>query len=121
MASLVQFGVSIGTLMLSAVSLFGWGTAVRHLAKMANGSWPVTIGLGLGAILMLGGLLNVARLAFAWILWSLTAAGVAFAIVYLARSWRSTLVAMRETWGRPAWIEAASAGIFIALATGFAI
>jgi hypothetical protein len=121
MAPLIKFGVSTAVLLLAAVSLFGWGKLVRRLANMANGTWPVTIGLGLSTVLMLGGILNVARLAFAWTLWGLAAAGIAFAIFYVGRSRRSPPVSQREGWALTAWIEAGSAGAFIALATGFAI
>ena len=121
MAPLIRFGISIGVLALASASLFGWGMVVRRLANMANGTWPVTIGLGLSAVLMLGGIVNVARVAFNWTLWTLTAAGIAFAIFTFARSRHPRLLFMREGRAWTTWIEAASTGAFIALATGFAI
>ena len=120
MAPLIKFGVSVAILALAAASLFGWGTVVRRLSKLANGTWPVTIGLGLGAVLMLGGIANVARLAFAWTLWSLTTAGLVLAILHIVRQ-RGSLRFPGAGWNRADWVEAVSACVLIALATGFAI
>jgi hypothetical protein len=88
---------------------------------MANGTWPVTIALGLGLVLVIGGIVNVARIAFAATVWSIAIAGLLFAIVHLKRSVRSRLMFIRPGWDRMTWIEAASVGTFIALAISLTI
>src|SRR5262245_34174369 len=66
---IVEFIVSVGILVVAAASLFGWGEQVRRMARMPALAWPTTIGLGLGTVLAIGGLVNVARIAFAMTLW----------------------------------------------------
>jgi hypothetical protein len=106
---------------LATASLFGWGTIVRRLGKMAGGTWPVTVGLGLSAVLLVGGVVNDARIAFATTLAGITIVGVLFAIFHLARSKVRTADLFRPDWTRMTWIEAGLVAAFIAVAIGFTI
>lgn len=66
------------------LSLYGWGWAFQRLGRMERGSWPVTVALGLGAVVFLGGLLNLAGIAYADELAAITGAGVILAVI----AWR---------------------------------
>ena len=58
--------------------LCGWGWAVRRALRMDRGPWPLAAVLGLSAVVFLGGILNLARLARPWALAIVAAAGVVF-------------------------------------------
>src|SRR5262249_58269850 len=120
MTSIVLFTVSVVGLGLTTISFFGWGTVVRGLARMKNRTWPTTIGLGLSAVLTIGGIVNVARIAFAEVLWSITIVGILFAILHLRLkfSWSRFI---HPGWSRMTWIEAASIAAFIVTVIGFTI
>ena len=45
-------------------ALYGWGRLVRSLAGLPNGTWPLSIVLGLAFILFLGGILNLGRVGY---------------------------------------------------------
>jgi len=55
-------------LLLAAASLFGWGSLTRRLTRTSSGPWPTTIGLGLAAIVVVGGVVNLLRVAYAPVL-----------------------------------------------------
>lgn len=57
-------------------ALFGWGRFVRRLMGMADGSWAVTIALGMALWVSIGGVLNLARLAGPWSLTTLVVIGI---------------------------------------------
>ena len=57
-------------------ALFGWGHLVRRLLNMANGSWAVTIALGMAFWVSIGGVLNLARLAGPLALTAMVAVGI---------------------------------------------
>lgn len=48
---------------VTCCALFGWGYLVRRSMNMANGSWAVSITLGMALWISIGGVLNLARLA----------------------------------------------------------
>jgi hypothetical protein len=106
--------IAILVLVLTVVSLFGWGSAVRRLGGDA-GKPAVTVGVGLAALIFLGGLANLARIAYAPTLWLLAAAGLVLCLGQVHR-WRPHLPR-----GVPARIEMALAALTIAAAIGFAI
>ena len=107
--------IAILILILAAISLFGWGAAVRRLAGDAGGSAAVTVGVGLAMLVFVGGLANLARIAYASTLWLLAAVGVALC-AWLGRGWRPALPR-----GAAARTELALAVLVIVAATGFAI
>ena len=88
---------------------------------MANGTWPVTIGLGVSAVLLIGGLANLARIAFTATLLGITIAGFMFAIFHFTRSKVSGPTFFRQDWVMMTWIEAGLAAAFIAITIGFTI
>jgi hypothetical protein len=105
---------SAAAILLSGLSLFGWGIAVRRFARMPHHPWPVTVALGLAALLFLGGALNLARIAYAPALWALAAAGLAFAIPRVAAA-----TASARSWRLDP--QSAMAGGFIAFVAGWTI
>ena len=121
MNPIVQFSASLGGLAFASASLFGWGAIVRRLARLPNGSWPVTIALGLSAVLVIGGILNVARIAFAGTLWCVAASGLLFAVYQIARSEISLGTIIRSRWTGIICLEAALVSAFIVLVTIFTI
>ncbi len=74
-------------------ALFGWGRVLRHFMGMADGSWAVTIALGMALWVSIGGVLNLTRLAGPR---SLTAMVVIGIILFLF-SLRNT----RQSWPFP--------------------
>src|SRR3974390_2815941 len=115
MPSILQFTTSGAGLAFASVSLFGWGTIVRRVTRTSHDLWPVTIALGLCTVLMIGGLVNLARIAFAEILLSIAIAGFLFAVFHLMRSKFSPTAIIRLRPASITWIEAASVTIFIVL------
>jgi len=71
-------------------ALFGWGRVLRHFLGMADGSWAVTIALGMALWVSMGGLLNLTRLAEPR---SLTAMLVIGIILFLFSLWNA-----RKSW-----------------------
>jgi hypothetical protein len=57
---LASGAVGIGVM---TCSLYGWGRLARSLTRHPNGTWPVTVALGVSCVIFLGGLLNLCRLA----------------------------------------------------------
>ena len=81
-------------LTLITFSFYGWGRVIRLLAQLPAGKWPVTTALGLAAIVVSGGVVNVLRLAEPVMLRVIVIAGIALSILALWRdgirplSWR---------------------------------
>jgi hypothetical protein len=66
-----------------AFVLYGWGWAARRLVKAEIRSWPATAASGMAALVAIGGLLNLARLAYPWALACAAIAGVALGVAAL--------------------------------------
>jgi len=62
MIFIVFTGIIIGV----CISLYGWGLLLHRLAKHPSRNWAVTITVGLGAIIFLGGVFNLLRFAYGW-------------------------------------------------------
>jgi hypothetical protein len=61
-------------ILLAATLLFwGVGVTLQRLMRVKPLIGPVAIGLGISAVIFVGGLLNLARIAFAPVLWSIAA------------------------------------------------
>jgi hypothetical protein len=79
-----------------AFVLYGWGWATRRLLSAESSAasntesntdtrnWPFTAALGMAAVVAIGGLLNLARLAYPWALALVAIAGVALGVAALA-------------------------------------
>jgi hypothetical protein len=98
-------------LLLLAAAALGWGRVLRRLAGRPHGSWPVTAGLGLAALIGAGGVLNLLRVARGPVL---VALGAVVLVPHLARA-RPALLA-----GWPAGVELLLATAVVAGATAFA-
>lgn len=81
---MTQFLLILGTISFGLVSLFGWGAIVRRLCRSTSGlPWPVEAGTGIGAVLVLGGLANLAGIAVPLLLDTLAVLGL------LAAGWEA--------------------------------
>ncbi|HEY1759735.1 MAG TPA: hypothetical protein VGG72_30470 [Bryobacteraceae bacterium] len=67
-----------------AFVLYGWGLALRRFLKAQIRSWPSTAASGMAALVFLGGVLNLARLAYPWALALVAIAGAALGIWAIA-------------------------------------
>src|SRR5580692_3970764 len=64
----------------AAFALYGWGWAARRVLRARETNWPATAASGTAALVFLGGVLNLARLAYPWALGCVAAAGIVFAV-----------------------------------------
>ena len=64
------------------ISLYGWGLLLYRLIKYPIKNWAVTIVVGLGTIIFLGGVLNLLRFAYGLSFDVLLFAGIALAVKY---------------------------------------
>ena len=78
MIFIVFTGITIGV----CISLYGWGLLLHRLAKHPSRNWAVTITVGLGAIIFLGGVFNLLRLAYGWTFDILLLIGIVLAVKY---------------------------------------
>jgi len=76
----------------AAFMLYGWGWAARRVLRARETNWPATAACGMAALVFLGGVLNLARLANAWALLSLASAGIIFAVCRFRKPEISALV-----------------------------
>jgi hypothetical protein len=58
--------------------LYGWGWLARRVLRAPTASWPATAASGMAALVFLGGVLNLVRLAVPWALACLGAVGIGF-------------------------------------------
>jgi len=112
---------ALAALTFTSASLFGWGSAVRRVAGANGGCWPVTIGLGLSSLIIVGGIVSLAGIAHGIMVVSLMLAGFALFAFHLRACW--CCIDWPSVLGRtaPARLETAGATVFILLVTGFAI
>ena len=73
---MVRFVLASCGLLVACASLYGWGMAVRRFAHAEGSSRPLTMALGLAALLPIGGLLNLVRLATPVSLWLILGIGL---------------------------------------------
>lgn len=52
----------------AAFMLYGWGWLARRLLRLNSAPWPAAAAAGMAALVFLGGVLNLARLAYPWAL-----------------------------------------------------
>ena len=71
---------TLGIIVIATFMLGGWGWAFRKVFKLESGSWPATVALGMATLVFLGGILNLARLAYPPALAMVAAAGVLLSI-----------------------------------------
>lgn len=71
---------SLVLLAAAAMMCFGWGAAFCRLFHVEQKSLPVTISLGMAAVVFIGGILNLARLAYPTALAIVAIIGIALAL-----------------------------------------
>ena len=112
---MVRFGLAIGALLVACATLYGWGMVVRRFAQASDGSRAVTMALGLAALLPIGGVLNLVRMATPIALWMTVGIGLVLFIVHVKT--------LRMRWPKEdfAQVEVILAVGLIALVVGFAV
>ncbi|CAN5537881.1 hypothetical protein BH10PLA1_BH10PLA1_09980 [soil metagenome] len=71
--------------LVATLSLYGWGRITRPPLRLPAGSWAATVVLGLAAVIFVGGVLNLFRIAYTPSLVGVVLVGVAAGIVSLRR------------------------------------
>jgi hypothetical protein len=104
----------LSVLLLSCVSLFGWGALVNRLTKHPVRNPVVVLTVGLAALIFFGGVLNLLRLAYGWAFDGLILAGILLAVYF--RKSRPSLPQNRNE-----WFYVAALGLVITLIMGFTI
>ena len=66
-----------------AFVLYGWGWAARRLLRGEVRSWPSTAASGMAAVVFLGGMLNLTRLAYPWAIACVAIAGAGLGVLAL--------------------------------------
>jgi hypothetical protein len=69
----------------AAFMLYGWGWAARRILREKSAAWPTTAAAGMAAVVFMGGLLNLARIAYPWPLGCVAAAGIVLGVVAVAK------------------------------------
>ncbi|HVP69018.1 MAG TPA: hypothetical protein VMT17_17345 [Anaeromyxobacteraceae bacterium] len=75
----------VAWLVVLGLSALGWGGLLCRAARRTGVSWPVTLGLGMAALVDLGGALSLLRLARRPVLFAVVAAGLAGLVPALRR------------------------------------
>src|SRR5580704_14860068 len=79
----MRLASAFGLFAVFAFVLYGWGRAARRLLHAESRSWPATAASGMAALVFLGGLLNLTRLAYPWALACVVVAGAVFGVLAL--------------------------------------
>ena len=91
-SSAPEFFLSIAYMALVCIALLGYGRLTRGYTSIGSPSGAVTLLLGLGFVISLGGWINLLRLAHAWVFVAILASGVT---LFLFQS-RATPTALRK-------------------------
>lgn len=102
----------------AAFVLWGVGSAVRRLVRAPRGRWAVSIGVGLAALIFVGGILNLAHVAYRATIW-LTILAVLGVSINEAR--RSTVSLKQTIPAGAARVEFSLAALVIAAVMLFTI
>ena len=74
------FAASLLLIAVATLMFFGWGSAFRRVFRLEPVNPPLTVALGMAAVVFIGGILNLARLAYPPALVALAVIGVVLAI-----------------------------------------
>jgi hypothetical protein len=74
------FAVSLSLIAVATVMFFGWGWAFRRSLGLESATLPATIAQGMAAVVFVGGILNLLRLAYPAALAAVAGIGVLLAI-----------------------------------------
>jgi hypothetical protein len=117
--SAVRIFLGALALVAAAFVLWGVGSAVRRLAKAPAGRWPVSIGIGLAAMVFVGGVLTLAHIAYRPVMWLVVVVALVVAALQARRAKFSFANAIpQDTAGR---IELVLAALAIAAMMLFTI
>ena len=107
------------SLAVAAFVLRGIGAAVRRLVRAPRGRWPVSIGIGLASLVCIGGVLNLAHIAYRPVIWVVIAAAIGISILETRRE-KPSLAALIPS-DKAARVELLLAGLIIVAAILFAV
>lgn len=116
----IQALLGVAALVVVAAACYGWGHATRRLLRLPSPGAPATIALGVAAVVAVGGVLNLARVAYAPALWLLLAAGC-YWFARVARSLPAAWRLLPEATDRSDRRDAALAAALIVAVVGIAI
>src|SRR5580698_873971 len=71
---------SLVLLAVATLMFFGWGSAFLNLFRLKPTAWPATVALGMAAVVFVGGVLNLARIAYPAALATITIVGLLLAL-----------------------------------------
>jgi len=74
------FAACIVLLAVATFMFFGWGWAFGRLLRLKTEAWPTTVAVGMAAVVFVGGILNLTRLAYPPALAAVAGIGVLLAI-----------------------------------------
>ncbi|HEY6464371.1 MAG TPA: hypothetical protein VIY69_00170 [Candidatus Acidoferrales bacterium] len=85
-------------LIVAAFVFWGVGSAVRRLVSAPRGRWAASIGIGLATVIFVGGILNLAHIAYRPVIWLIVLAALSLSINE-ARHWHSSLAQLIHSGG----------------------
>jgi hypothetical protein len=74
------FAASVVLLAVATLMFLGWGSAFRRLLRVEPANWPATVAIGMAAVVFVGGILNLARIAYPMALAAVAGIGVLLAL-----------------------------------------
>jgi hypothetical protein len=98
----LHYAVAVAAIVVAAIALFGWGCLIRQLTLLSVPGWPLTIGLGLGGIIFLGGLCNLFGIARPLVLDGIVVLGIGLAALQL-RHRPAAASRLRQTLAQTRW------------------
>lgn len=96
------------------IALYGWGRLFQKIVKYPVENWVLTIAIGLAAIIFLGGILNLLRLAYGWALDGLLVIGIILTVKY-------TKFKLTLPHNKTQWFYIFVLGLVITIIIGFTI
>lgn len=98
---MAHFFLCVLSLLAFSTSAYGWGWLVtKWVYRSPSNSWAYVVALGVAALILLGGVLNFAELAYGPALEALLVLGFAFSLVALISYARSA-----QLWGSPSAVS----------------
>ena len=81
----MAFAASLLLIAVALLMFLGWGWAFLKLCRLEPGNWTFIAALGMASVVFIGGILNLARLAYPAALVAIVAIGVLLAILALCQ------------------------------------
>ena len=112
--SIMTFISSVGIVLAVCIALYGWGLLFHRIVRYPVENWVLVITTGLGAVIFLGGVFNLLRLAYGWVFDSLLIVGIVLAGMY--SKFRPKLRRIKDE-----WFQTAILGLLIAVIMSFTV